>query len=75
MGALVNVFQCSVCGKVDNMDEHSCTHMKEKGSLWGEKQTLAYQACVGTMYYETSWIPKRISSPADPTAYSPDIYS
>lgn len=71
MGATVNNFVCSVCGKIDNMDMHSCDHMKALGSVWGEKKRLAMQLCTGVCYFETSNLE---NEPADPTAYSDDVY-
>lgn len=71
MGATVNNFICSVCGKVDNLDAHSCEHMRPPGGIWGEKKRLAAQLCTGVCYFETSNLG---NEPADPTAYSEDIY-
>lgn len=71
MGATVNNFICSVCGKIDNMDSQSCEHMRPAGGVWGEKKRLAMQLCTGVCYFETSNLG---NEPADPTAYSDDIY-
>jgi hypothetical protein len=71
MGATVNNFICSVCGKIDNLDAHSCEHMRPPGGIWGEKKRLAAQLCTGVCYFETSNLG---NEPADPTAYSEDIY-
>jgi hypothetical protein len=71
MGATVSNFICSVCGKIDNMDAHSCEHMKNLGSVWGENKRLAMQLCTGVCYFETSNLE---NEPADPTAYSEDIF-
>lgn len=60
MGAYVNVFMCSVCG--DTSD--SCAHMQNKGGIFDN--VLAYQQCIGCVYFETS----NVISPADPTAES-----
>jgi hypothetical protein len=70
MGASVLAFVCSICGKVDNMDAHSCTHMKNKGEVFGKDDRLGYQACSGTCFFENS----KVDDPADPTAFSSDIY-
>ena len=71
MGATVNNFLCSVCGKIDNMDAHSCEHAQNLGSVWGDKKRLAMQLCTGVCYFETSNLD---NDPADPTAYSDDVY-
>jgi intein/homing endonuclease len=71
MGATVSNFICSVCGKIDNMDHNSCEHAKNLGSLWGENKRLAMQLCTGVCYFETSNLE---NEPADPTAYSEDIF-
>jgi hypothetical protein len=71
MGATVSYFLCSICGQVDTMDNHRCEHMKNVGSLWGEKKRLAMQICTGVCYFETSNLD---NEPADPTAYSEDIF-
>ena len=55
MGALVDAFKCSVCGR----DQHcQCT----KGSIVNGK--LVYQQCIGTNYIESS----SVEDPADVTA-------
>jgi hypothetical protein len=71
MGATVSNFICSVCGKIDNMDIHSCEHMKPAGGLWGDNKRLAMQLCTGVCYFETSNLE---NEPADPSAYSEDIF-
>lgn len=71
MGATVSYFICSICGQVDTMDNHRCEHMQNIGSLWGEKKRLAMQLCTGVCYFETSNLG---NEPADPTAYSEDIF-
>lgn len=74
MGATVAAFLCSICGKVDNLDDHSCEHMKNKGKLYpvrgSDYARLAYQICSGTVYFEIS----SVSEPADPSAVSLDVY-
>lgn len=71
MGATVSNFICSICGKIDNMDEHSCEHMRPPGGTWGENKRLAMQLCTGVCYFETSNLG---NEPADPSAYSEDVY-
>ena len=71
MGATVSNFICSVCGKIDNMDAHSCEHMRPPGGIWGENKRLGMQLCTGVCYFETSNLE---NEPADPSAYSEDIY-
>ncbi len=71
MGATVSHFICSICGQIDNMDSYSCDHMKNIASLWGENKRLAMQLCTGVCYFETSNLE---AEPADPTAYSEDIF-
>jgi len=71
MGATVSNFICSICGKIDNMDEHSCQHMRPPGGTWGDEKRLAMQLCTGVCYFETSNLG---NEPADPSAYSEDIY-
>jgi hypothetical protein len=74
MGATVNYFLCSICGKVDNMDKDSCEHMKNKGGLYpvrdSETPRLAFQHCSGTTFFEIS----SVTEPADPTALSEDVF-
>jgi hypothetical protein len=71
MGSMVNTFLCSICGKVDNQDAHSCEHMRSKGRLFGEDQRLAYQMMVGCTFFEIS----SVADPADPTALSQDVFA
>ena len=71
MGATVIAFHCSICGKIDNLDASSCQHMKNIGGIYGEKRRLAYQVCTGVCYFETS----SVADPADPTAWSEDVYA
>jgi hypothetical protein len=71
MGATVNNFICSVCGKIDNLDAHSCEHMRPPGGIWGDEKRLAMQLCTGVCYFETSSLD---NEPADPTAFSDDIF-
>ena len=71
MGATVTHFICSVCGQIDNMDAHSCDDMKNLGSIWGPERRLAMQLCTGVCYFETSNLEVE---PADPTAYSEDVF-
>ena len=71
MGATVSYFLCSVCGQIDNMDSQSCKHMQNIGELYGEEKRLAMQVCTGVCYFETSNLEQE---PADPSAYSEDIY-
>lgn len=71
MGATVSNFICSVCGRIDNMDANSCEHMKPAGGIWGDNRRLAMQLCTGVCYFETSNLE---NEPADPSAYSEDIY-
>lgn len=71
MGATVNYFICSICGQIDTMDQSRCDHMKNIGALYGEKRRLAMQLCTGVCYFETSNLG---NEPADPTAYSTDIF-
>jgi hypothetical protein len=71
MGATVSYFICSICGQIDTMDDQRCEHMNNIGSLWGEKKRLAMQLCTGVCYFETSNLG---NEPADPTAYSTDIF-
>jgi len=71
MGATVTYFICSICGQVDPMDQTRCEHMKDIGSLWGEQNRIAMQLCTGVCYFETSNLG---NEPADPTAYSEDIF-
>jgi hypothetical protein len=73
MGALVNNFVCSVCGKIDPMDEKRCDHMKNIGELWTDEKRLSYQWCCGCTYFENSYIPED-SQPADPTAFSDESF-
>lgn len=70
MGALVMNFVCSICGKIDNMDDHTCEHMNKKGGIWGDKKRLSYQCCLGTTFFETS----SVGSPADSSAISNDVF-
>lgn len=72
MGASVTNFVCSVCGKLDNMDSSSCDHMKNKGRAYGEDKRLAYQLITGACFFENSAITN--SDPADPSAYSNDVF-
>jgi hypothetical protein len=71
MGATVSNFICSVCGKIDNMDANSCEHMQTPGGVWGDLKRLGMQLCTGVCYFETSNLE---NEPADPSAYSEDIY-
>jgi len=71
MGATVSHFLCSICGQIDNMDNNSCDHMKNIGYLWGEENRLGMQLCTGVCYFETSNLE---AEPADPSAYSEDIF-
>lgn len=71
MGATVTYFICSICGQPDPMDNTRCEHMKQLGSLWGEQNRIAMQLCTGVCYFETSNLG---NEPADPTAYSEDIF-
>ena len=71
MGATVSNFICSVCGKIDNMDQNTCEHLRNPGGIWGENKRLAMQLCTGVCYFETSNLE---NEPADPSAYSEDIY-
>lgn len=61
MGALVETFECSVCGQ-----DHECRCTK--GSI--VKGKLAYQLCKGVNYIETS----SVESPADITAIGENLY-
>lgn len=70
MGASVAAFICTICGKIDNMDDKSCEHMKNKGSLWGSKNLLASQSCSGSCFFENS----SVIEPADTSAFSLDTY-
>ena len=72
MGSSVMNFVCSICGKIDNMDHTSCSHMKQLGvpmTVKG-KMRLPTQWCAGTCFFETS----SVMVPADPTALSQDIF-
>jgi len=71
MGATVTYFICSICGQIDTMDNQRCEHMKAVGTLWGPNNRLAMQLCTGVCYFETSNLG---NEPADPTAYSTDIF-
>ena len=71
MGATVSYFICSICGQIDTMDNQRCDHMKNIGALYGEQKRLAMQLCTGVCYFETSNLG---NEPADPTAYSEDIF-
>lgn len=73
MGSFVDEFRCSICGKIDNMDQHTCEHLREtnKGTTWGPGKSLSWQICCGTTFFESSTLGQ---SPADPTAYSDDVF-
>lgn len=71
MGAMVNNFVCSVCGKIDSMNNKSCEHMQKKGEIWGRERRLASQLCVGTTFFECSNVG---DTPADATAFSQEVY-
>jgi hypothetical protein len=64
------VHNCSICGRVDEMDHNSCEHMRPKGTLWGKENTLSYQVISAPVFFETS----SVESPADPTAQSNDVF-
>lgn len=71
MGASVMKFSCSVCGREDTMDARRCDHMKQMGSTWGAERRLSSQLCQGTCFFEASNVGK---TPADPTAFSDDVF-
>lgn len=70
MGAMVDNFACSICGRTETIT-NPCEHMRKgKGTVWGTDNRLCYQLCLGVCYFETS----SVEEPADPTALSTDIF-
>jgi len=63
MGALVDVFQCSVCGA--NVTRYPCNCFSNVGKGGLLKQKLVYELCVGVNYIEVSLV----ADPADVTAW------
>jgi hypothetical protein len=79
MGALVDAFQCSICGAADTIT-NPCKHMRQgKGTRWKDVNTqargnemgrLCYQLCCGSTFFETS----SVLDPADASAKSSDVF-
>jgi hypothetical protein len=69
MGALVTVFSCSICGKHYD-DKKPCEHLQKHkiGSTFGDDKRLSFMKCLGSCFFETSYV----GTPADPTAVSED---
>lgn len=63
MGALVDVFQCSVCGA--NVTRYPCTCFSTVGKGGLLQNRVVYELCVGVNYIEVSLV----SDPADVTAW------
>jgi len=63
MGALVNNFQCSVCGA--NVTQYLCDCMSNVGKGGLVDRQLVYELCVDVNYIEVS----AVSDPADVTAW------
>jgi len=67
MGALVQNFVCSNCGKVETVKNPCRCMAMGKGSIIDGR--LVYQLCAGVQYFEQS----SVSDPADPTAISDSV--
>jgi len=67
MGALVQNFVCSNCGKVETVKMPCRCMAMGKGSIVDGR--LVYQLCAGVQYFEQS----SVDDPADPTALSNSI--
>ena len=62
MGALVDLFLCSICGNIDTQKKQCSDMKKGKGSL--VNGAIVYQLCVGVNFIENS----SVTDPADITA-------
>ena len=68
MGALVQNFVCSNCGKVEVIKKPCRCMAMGKGSIVDGR--LVYQLCAGVQFFEQS----SVEDPADPTALSDAVY-
>ncbi len=68
MGALVQNFVCSNCGKVEVIKNPCRCMAMGKGSVVDGR--LVYQLCAGVQFFEQS----SVEDPADPTALSNSVY-